>query len=109
MNDKIEFDLSIEFDNNYEVIANGKLINKQINKLTTTWHYDMQQPMSSYLVALAIGNYKKKVETSKSGIRFRNVLLSRRFVKIRTHLSLHQAYVRFFRRRNWCTVSMAKL
>lgn len=68
MNDKIEFDLSIEFDKNYEVIANGKLKNKQINDSTATWHYDMQQPMSSYLVALAIGKYDKKTEISKNGI-----------------------------------------
>jgi len=68
MNDKIEFDLKITFVSDYEVIANGKLINKQINESTTTWHYDMQKPMSSYLVALAIGKYNKKVETSKSGI-----------------------------------------
>ena len=68
MNDKIEFDLSISFDSDYEVIANGKLTNKQINESTTTWHYDMQKPMSSYLVALAIGKYDKKVEYSKSGI-----------------------------------------
>tara|TARA_R110002049_G_scaffold309289_2_gene520238 strand:- start:15726 stop:17669 length:1944 start_codon:yes stop_codon:yes gene_type:complete len=68
MNDKIEFDLSITFDKGYEVIANGKLTNKQINDSTATWHYDMEQPMSSYLVALAIGKYNKKVEISKSGI-----------------------------------------
>ena len=68
MNDKIEFDLSITFDKDYEVIANGKLINKQINESTTTWHYDMQKPMSSYLVALAIGKYNKKMDVSKSGI-----------------------------------------
>jgi aminopeptidase N len=68
MNDKIEFDLTITFDKEYEVIANGKLTNKQINESTTTWHYDMQKPMSSYLVALAIGKYRKKVEYSKSGI-----------------------------------------
>lgn len=68
MNDKIEFDLSITFDSDYQVIANGKLTNKQINESTTTWHYDMQKPMSSYLVALAIGKYNKKVEYSKSGI-----------------------------------------
>ncbi|MGK0253879.1 MAG: aminopeptidase N [Mariniflexile sp.] len=68
MNDKIEFDLNITFNNDFEVVANGKLANKQINESTTTWHYDMQQPMSSYLIALAIGKYKKKVETSKSGI-----------------------------------------
>ncbi len=68
MNDKIEFDLTITFDKVYEVIANGKLINQQINESTTIWHYDMEKPMSSYLVALAIGKYNKKVEYSKTGI-----------------------------------------
>ncbi|WP_116039845.1 M1 family metallopeptidase [Seonamhaeicola aphaedonensis] len=68
MNDKIEFDLSITFDKNYHVIANGNLTNKQINNSTITWYYDMQKPMSSYLVALAIGKCKKKVEYSKSDI-----------------------------------------
>ncbi|MBP0902573.1 M1 family metallopeptidase [Mariniflexile gromovii] len=68
MSEKVEFDLSIEFDKNYQVIANGKLTNQQINESTITWHYDMQKPMSSYLVALAIGKYKKKVEKSKSGV-----------------------------------------
>ncbi|MBC3758882.1 M1 family metallopeptidase [Hyunsoonleella sp. SJ7] len=68
MNEKIEFDLSITFDKNYEVVSNGNLTNKQINDSTITWHYDMKQPMPSYLVALAIGKYKKKVEYSKSGI-----------------------------------------
>ena len=68
MNDKIEFDLNIRFDENYEVISNGKLINKKTEAGFTTWHYDMQKPMSSYLVALAIGKYSKKVAVSKSGI-----------------------------------------
>ncbi|MFH4966333.1 M1 family metallopeptidase [Gaetbulibacter sp. M235] len=68
MNEKVEFDLNISFDENYEVIANGKLANKQINDSITTWHYDMQEPMSSYLLALAIGKYNKITETSNSGI-----------------------------------------
>ncbi|WOD43786.1 M1 family metallopeptidase [Hwangdonia lutea] len=68
MNEKIEFDISITFQNDYQVISNGKLTNKQINASTTTWHYDMKKPMSSYLVALAIGKYDKKVEYSKSGV-----------------------------------------
>lgn len=68
MNEKIEFDLSITFDKNYEVIANGKLTNQQINDSTIIWHYDMQHLMSSYLVALAIGKYDKKIEYSKSGV-----------------------------------------
>ena len=69
MNDKIKFDLSITYDNDYTVLANGKLINKEVvGEEQTKWYYDMQQPMSSYLVALAIGKYNKKVEISKSGI-----------------------------------------
>ncbi len=68
MNEKIEFDLSITFDKDYQVIANGNLTDKQINDSTVTWHYDMKKPMSSYLVALTIGKYNKKVEYSKSGI-----------------------------------------
>ncbi|TXG39658.1 M1 family metallopeptidase [Seonamhaeicola maritimus] len=68
MNDKIEFDLSITYDKDYEIVANGNLTDKKTNEFTTTWRYDMEKPMSSYLVALTIGKYNKKVENSKSGI-----------------------------------------
>ena len=68
MNEKVEFDLNITFDKKYEVIANGKLINSYETDSLKTWHYDMQQPMSSYLVGLVIGKYNKKTEYSKSGI-----------------------------------------
>ncbi|MDH7914364.1 M1 family metallopeptidase [Winogradskyella sp. SYSU M77433] len=68
VNDKIEFDLLITCDKKYEVVSNGLLVDKQVNGSSFIWHYDMQKPMSSYLVALAVGNYSKKTETSKSGI-----------------------------------------
>ena len=68
MNDKIEFDLSVTFKKTYQVVVNGKLIDRQVGDSTVTWHYDMQNPMPSYLVALAIGRYDKKTEYSKSGI-----------------------------------------
>lgn len=67
-NDKIEFDLSITFNSDYEVIANGKLISKDVEAENTTWHFDMKEPMSSYLLALVIGKYHKYEETSNSGI-----------------------------------------
>lgn len=69
MNEKIEFDLSITYDADYSVLANGKLVEtKAESPNQITWHYDMEKPMSSYLVALAIGKYDKKTETSSSGI-----------------------------------------
>ena len=68
MNEKVEFDLQITFDSNYEVIANGKLKNKVKHELGTTWSYNMERPMSSYLVAFTIGKYAKETSVSKSGI-----------------------------------------
>ncbi|NER16340.1 M1 family metallopeptidase [Spongiivirga citrea] len=68
MNDKIEFDLTIRFDKNYQVITNGKLVESNTNNGKTQWQYDMQQPMSSYLVAVAIGNYESQKLISNSGI-----------------------------------------
>lgn len=67
-NDKIEFDLNIITDSDYQVISNGKLLNIEESKGYNRWSYDMQKPMSSYLVALAIGKYNKKELTSNSGI-----------------------------------------
>jgi len=68
MNDKIEFDLSILAPKNKAVIANGKLLHiKELDSLTK-WTYDMENPMSSYLVAFAIGDFNKKVIHSKTGI-----------------------------------------
>ncbi|WP_165750198.1 M1 family metallopeptidase [Cellulophaga sp. Z1A5H] len=69
MNEKVVFDLTISFDSAYEVVANGKLIDSKKDKEnTTTWYYDMEKPMSSYLLAFTIAKYDKKTITSNSGI-----------------------------------------
>ncbi|WP_452223087.1 M1 family metallopeptidase [Lacinutrix chionoecetis] len=67
-NDKIEFDLSVVNSNYYNVIANGKIVKHKDTLNISQYHFSMQKPMSSYLLALAIGKYKKKEITSKSGI-----------------------------------------
>ncbi|SDF01492.1 M1 family metallopeptidase [Cellulophaga baltica] len=69
MNEKVVFDTEITFDSTYQVIANGNLIHSKKNaNNTTTWSYDMVQPMSSYLLAFSIANYDKKVVTSADGL-----------------------------------------
>ncbi len=68
MNEKVEFDLSITFDKAYKVIANGKLKDTLLNESLRTWFFDMNKPMSSYLLAFAIGNYNCQKFKSKSGI-----------------------------------------
>ncbi|NND53182.1 MAG: M1 family metallopeptidase [Flavobacteriaceae bacterium] len=69
MNDKIEFDLMINAPSEYEVIANGKLIRSQNSEIgLRSWFYDMRDPMSSYLLAIVVGKYNKKVVKSESGV-----------------------------------------
>lgn len=68
VNDKIEFDLMFVAPNDKIVIGNGRL--KFLDKLenSNTWLYDMKEPMSSYLVAFAVGDFDKKELVSNSGI-----------------------------------------
>ncbi|WP_136465725.1 M1 family metallopeptidase [Flagellimonas onchidii] len=68
MTEKVVFDLSISFNKGYQVFANGILIKKKEYNNHTLWKFDMQKSMSSYLLAFAIGDFKKKTIKSKSGI-----------------------------------------
>ncbi|MEM9647601.1 MAG: M1 family metallopeptidase [Bacteroidota bacterium] len=68
MTEKVEFDLSIIFNSGYEVFANGVLKDKITKGGQTTWHFNMEHPMSSYLVAFVIGNFKQKLLKSSSGV-----------------------------------------
>ena len=68
VNDKIEFDLKFLVPKDYQVISNGKLKSILDNVGYNLWEFDMVRPMSSYLVAVAIGEYAKEVEISKNGI-----------------------------------------
>ncbi len=69
MNEKVIFDIAVNYPKGYEVIANGRLQKSEaVNDSIQRWQYDMKYPMSSYLLAIAIGKYEKVVETSASGI-----------------------------------------
>ncbi|MCR9183623.1 MAG: M1 family metallopeptidase [Flavobacteriaceae bacterium] len=69
VNDKIIFNLSITAPAEFEVIANGSLEKESpVFNDQKQWQYTMKSPMSSYLVAIAMGNFKKQTETSSSGI-----------------------------------------
>ncbi|OIQ30406.1 MAG: hypothetical protein BM564_03295 [Bacteroidetes bacterium MedPE-SWsnd-G2] len=68
-NEKLEFDLSVTFLKGYEIIANGEKIESQVvNDKMIKVTYNMEKPMSSYLVALAIGKYESYEEVSNLGI-----------------------------------------
>lgn len=70
MREKVIFSLKINFNKEYEVVSNGVLNQKrQLNDTLTQWHYTMDKPMSSYLLAIAAGKYALQEEKTKSGLQ----------------------------------------
>lgn len=65
--DKIIFDITYVAPKEHRVIANGKLVDEVTAETHKKWRYQMNHPMSSYLLAVAVGNYEKEVLFSKNG------------------------------------------
>lgn len=69
VNEKVIFNLQVISPNNFVAIANGVLQkSKPADQQLKSWFYKMQKPMSSYLLALVIGDFRNKVIASKSGL-----------------------------------------
>ncbi|MDI6034250.1 M1 family metallopeptidase [Flavobacterium sp. LB2P84] len=68
VNEKVIFNLNVVCNKDYQVISNGTLKFKSGLDGLSVWQYQMQKPMSSYLLMLAIGKFEKNIQRSKSGI-----------------------------------------
>lgn len=71
MREKVEFDLNIGFDKDYTVIANGTLTGTEMVNDRKRWSFNMDHPMSSYLLAFAAGKYNNEQLLSTNGIPIR--------------------------------------
>ncbi|MCC9065070.1 M1 family metallopeptidase [Flavobacterium piscisymbiosum] len=68
VNEKVIFSLGITYEKEYQVVSNGVLKEKKPEENSINWQYQMEKPMSSYLLMLAIGKYDKKEFKAKSKI-----------------------------------------
>ncbi|WP_456312217.1 M1 family metallopeptidase [Pseudomonas shirazensis] len=68
VNEKVIFSLGITYHKQYQVVSNGILKEKTTTGDSVHWQYQMEKPMSSYLLMLAIGKFEKKEFLSKSKI-----------------------------------------
>ncbi|WP_428233111.1 M1 family aminopeptidase [Flavobacterium sp.] len=68
VNEKVIFSLGISYNKEYQVVSNGVLKEKKTDGNSVHWQYQMENPMSSYLLMLAIGKYDKKEFKAKSKI-----------------------------------------
>ena len=74
MNEKVIFNMTVSYDKGYEVISNGILDSKSESGNKFIWNYKMKNPMSSYLLMLAIGKFEKQTLTSASGTPLENYI-----------------------------------
>jgi aminopeptidase N len=68
VNEKVVFNLNIICNKEYQVISNGILKFKSTLDGLSVWQYQMQKPMSSYLLMVTVGKFEKNIQKSKSGI-----------------------------------------
>jgi aminopeptidase N len=68
VNEKVAFDISAAYGRDFKVISNGSLKSAVLNGTTLKWNYEMENPMSSYLLMLAIGKYDKSEQKAASGV-----------------------------------------
>lgn len=68
MNDKMIFSISYIVPTDKTVIANGKLMTIVDNENSKTWNFKMNNPMSSYLVGFAVGEFMHRKFESENGI-----------------------------------------
>lgn len=66
-NEKVKFDLTYKVPAGYTAVGNGRMVKHRSEKSQEIWRYKMKHPMSSYLVAVAVGDYQKKTLTSATG------------------------------------------
>ncbi|MDP1661526.1 MAG: M1 family aminopeptidase [Phycisphaerales bacterium] len=57
-NDKLTTEITVTVDSGYEVISNGRMVErKAADDKRTTWHWLQDKPHASYLVMIAIGMF----------------------------------------------------
>lgn len=71
-NDKLKTSMTLFFEDGYEVLANGRLVNKVSQDGGHYWTYAMDYPHSSYLIAFVVGEY---AEIEKGQQPFRAVYM----------------------------------
>jgi aminopeptidase N len=67
VNEKVVFNIEVQFNFMYSVMSNGLLKSKVRKSKSNYWSFQMQKPMSSYLVMLSIGNFEKQETKSRLG------------------------------------------
>lgn len=95
MNDKMIFNITYLAPKNYEVVANGKLSRTRSRLNHKSWKFEMKRPMSSYLVAFAMGNFRGTTTKSENGTPLQLYLETRHADKVSSTYKHHNEIFNF--------------
>lgn len=56
--DKASYSITVTAPSDYTVVANGELAERHRGSSRTTWRYEQEQPMATYLATVQIGRYE---------------------------------------------------
>ena len=56
--DKAPYSIRVTTAQNYTVVANGNLVGRTRRGSGETWHYELEEPMASYLATVQVGRYR---------------------------------------------------
>lgn len=96
-NDKATSETLVTVDSKYQVISNGALLGVKPDpaKKTSTWHWKMDQPYSSYLVSVIVGDFDE-VKADYDGIPISSYVQKGRLSDGKVTLSRIAQMVRFY-------------
>ena len=67
--DKALYDITVRVPSPWTGVANGRLVSRETEDGTTTTRWQLDEPASSYLTTLAIGDYAHRSNTTDDGLR----------------------------------------
>ncbi|RRQ48683.1 M1 family peptidase [Maribacter algicola] len=83
MEEKVVFNMNVQVDLPFRVVTNGKFNSYTPGPVKNpVYSFSMENPMSSYLLAFAIGKYNKQELTSESGVPIENYFYPKDSLKV---------------------------
>lgn len=75
--DKATYTFALTVDQPLVVVANGTLESVEESGSQTTYHWEMTDPMASYLAVLSVGDYTRSESVTPDGVLIRNYFPTR--------------------------------
>jgi aminopeptidase N len=95
--DKATWTFEIEVPVGSTAITNGALVSTRRGDGTTTWSWEQQEPMASYLVLLLVGDYELVEDgSSPSGVELHHVVLAADRAALDPYLAVTRDQLAFF-------------